>query len=103
MIPATEGKEPDYIQDEDLLSLDEMRGAMKDLNKAALTNVEKATVAGCLKEIELLKKMVAESNENNNKLVGLYSTMRNEFQVFKTNHAASLTMRVNGGSTTPED
>lgn len=102
-IGATTGKEPDYIEDEDLLSLDEMRGTMKEITAAALTNSEKATVRGVMNEMQVLKEMMALQDEQNNRLVNLYSTLRNEFDVFKANYAASLNLKVAGGSTTPED
>lgn len=102
-IGATTGDEPDYVDDEDLLSLDEMRGAMKDITAAALTNSEKATVRGVMSEMQVLKEMMAEQDEQNNRLVNLYSTLRNELDTLKASHAASLNLRVNGGSTTPED
>jgi len=102
-IGATNGKEPDHIEDEDLLSLDEMRGAMKDITAAALTNSEKATVRGVMSEMQVLKEMMAKQDEQNNRLVNLYSTLRNEFDTFKMTHAASLNVRINGGSTSPED
>lgn len=102
-VGATTGKEPDHIDDEDLLSLDEMRGTMKDIKAAALTNSEKATVRGVMNEMQAIKKMMAEQDEQNNRLVNLYSTMRGEFDAFKANYAASLNLKVAGGSTTPED
>lgn len=102
-IGATTGKEPDHIDDDDLLSLDEMRGAMKEISAAALTNSEKATVRGVMNEMQVIKAMMAQQDEQNNRLVNLYSTLRNEFDTFKANHAASLNLRINGGSTTPED
>lgn len=102
-IGATTGKEPDHVDDEDLLSLDEMRGAMKEFNAAALTRVEKATVQGCLDELEKVKMMMAEIVEQNNRLVGLYGTMKNEFAQFQQQRIKELTVRVNTGSTTPED
>jgi len=100
---ATTGKEPDHIEDEDLLSLEEMRGTMQDIKAAALTNSEKATVRGVLNEMEVLKDMMAKQDEQNNRLVNLYSTLRGEFDAFKVNYAASLNLKVAGGSTTPED
>lgn len=102
-IGATSGKEPDHVDDGDLLSLDEMRGAMKELNAAELTNRERATVRGLMDEVAALKKMCHETIENNNKLINLYQTFRNEFNQFKAMHAASLSLRLGGGSTTPED
>lgn len=102
-IGATAGKEPDHIDDADLLSLDEMRGAMKDFNKAALTNVERATVQGLLEEVNGLKALCHETIEQNNRLVGLYQTLRNEFNQFRSLHAATLSIALNGGSTAPDD
>jgi len=102
-IGATTGKEPDHVDDEDLLSLDEMRGAMKDITAAALTNSEKATVCGVMSEMKALKAIMAKQDEQHARLVNLYSTLRNEFNTFKANHAASLNVRINGGSTSPED
>jgi hypothetical protein len=102
-IGATSGKEPDHIDDEDLLSVEEMRGTMRDIQAASLTNVEKATVSGVLREMEILKQMLADSDKQMNHLVGLYGTLKNEFNTFRENYVASLNLRVNSGSTTPED
>lgn len=103
MIGATEGKEPDHVQDEDLASLDELRGTMKAISAAALTTGERATVQGLHDEMQILKAMLLETSEQNNHLVNLYQTLKAEFNVFRANHTASLNLRVNSGSTTPED
>jgi hypothetical protein len=102
-VGATTGKEPDHVADEDLLSVDQMRGAMKEISAAALTNIEKATVAGCIAEVAALKAMMLEYAEQNNRLVNLYSTMKAEFEQFKALHAASMSVGIAGGSTTKED
>lgn len=102
-IGNTTGKEPDPIQDEDLMSLDEMRGAMKDLGAAALTRVERATVNGVLIELDLVKQQMLKDEEQMNRLVGLYMTLKSEFAEFRAMHARSMSVRINGGSTTPED
>lgn len=102
-VGTTTGDEPDYVEDADLLSLDELRGTMKDIHAAKLSNAERSTIRGYLDEMKIVKDMLAELTEQNNRLVGLYGTMRAEFEVFKANHAASLSLKINGGSTTPED
>ena len=102
-IGPTTGKEPDHVADEDLMTLDEMRGVVKDIHAAALTNAEKATVRGVMSEMAVLKKRLLETDEQTNRLINLYQTLRGEFEVFKTNYVVALNMKVAGGSTTPED
>lgn len=99
-IGATTGKEPDHVDDADLLSLDEMREAMKDLSAAALTNVERATVRGVLVELDIVKGMMGELEAQNARLVNLYTGMKNEFDQFRAQRAMELISR-GGGSTTP--
>ena len=43
-IGATSGKEPDHVADEDLRTPEQLRGDMKRIAAAALTNSEKASV-----------------------------------------------------------
>lgn len=99
-IGATEGKEPDHIDDADLLSLDDMRGAVKDLTEARLSQVERATVQGVLDEMEILKQMRAEDIEQMNRIVNLYEGLRKEFDQFRNQRVLELQSR-GGGSTTP--
>ena len=103
MIGATTGKEPDHIEDGDLKSLDEMRGAMKDLHKAKLSLNEKATVEGVQTEITVLKQQLEMTHEQMRRLIGMYSTLRNEFDTFQQQRIKELNVKVNHGSTTPED
>lgn len=102
-VNATTGHEPDYIEDEDLLSLDEMRGAMKDIIKGKKTLNQQATVAGCLQEMDILKQKLDNCYEKLSRMTALYQTLSNEFTQFKQQRALELNMKVNGGSTTPED
>ena len=102
-VGATTGKEPDYIEDEDLATLDELRGDMKAINKARMSMAEKATVVGIRKEMQEVKRQLSEISEQNNRLVNLYQIVRNELDQLKQQRAIELTMRVNNGSTTPED
>ncbi len=102
-IGTTVGKEPDHVQDEDLKTLDELRGVMKDIDKAKLSMGEKATVQGVATEIEVLKQQLEMTHEQMRRLIGMYSNLTNEFQQFKTQRVTELQSWVAGGSTTPED
>ena len=103
MIGATTGKEPDHIEDGDLKSMDELRGAMKDISKAEMTLRQKATVEGVMAEIKVLKQQLEMTHEQMRRLIGMYQTLQNEFTQFRGQWYKELTVRVNGGSTTPED
>lgn len=102
-IGATTGKEPDYIQDDDLMTLDQMRGAMKDLTKAKMSLNEKATIEGLHTEVQVLKQQLEITHEQIRRLIGMYGTLRNEFNIFQQQRIKELNLKVNGGSTTPED
>jgi archaellum component FlaC len=104
-IGATEGKEPDHISDEDIsmLSLDDMRGAYKDMHDAKLSLNEKASVEGVMTEIQVLKQQLEMTHEQIRSLIGIYGTMAEEFTNFKEQRIAELQMKVNNGSTSPED
>jgi hypothetical protein len=102
-IGATSGKEPDHIADEDLKSLDELRGAMQMMHKAKLSLNEKATVDGVQTEISVLKQQLEMTHEQMRRLIGMYQTLRHEFDQFQAQRIKELNVRVNGGSTSPED
>lgn len=102
-IGATTGKEPDYIEDGDLKSLDEMRGAMKDMHKAKLSLNEKATVEGVMTEIQVLKQQLEMTHEQMRSLLAIYQNLSAEFAQYKEQRIKELNVRVNGGSTTPGD
>lgn len=102
-IGATVGKEPDFIEDGDLKSLDELRGAMKDMHKAKLSLNEKATVEGVQSEVKVVKQQLEMTHEQLRRLIGMYTTLRGEFDSFQAQRVRELTMKVNNGSTTRED
>jgi hypothetical protein len=104
-IGATEGKEPDHISDEDIsmLSLDDMRGAYKDMHKAKLSLNEKATVEGVMTEISILKQQLEMTHEQMRSLIGIYGNLAAEFEQYKRQRIAELQMKVNGGSTSPDE
>ena len=103
MIGATEGKEPDHIQDEDLRTPEQLRGDMKEINKAKMTMVEKATVQGVMTEIQVMKQQMEMQAEQMNRLIGMYQTLQGEFDQYKQQRVVELNMKVNNGSTSPED
>lgn len=102
-IGATAGKEPDFIEDGDLKSLDELRGAMKDMQKAKLSLNERATVEGVATEIQVLKQQLEMTHEQMRRLIGMYATLQGEFTQWKEQRVIELGSWVAGGSTTPED
>ncbi|WP_455363599.1 hypothetical protein [[Eubacterium] cellulosolvens] len=83
----------------------ELRGAMQDVAKAKLSMGEIATVQGLLNEQKILRQMVDDVCAQNNHLVNLYSTLRNELDDFRKqwNIERMSWIARNGGSTTPED
>lgn len=102
-IGATTGKEPDHVEDGDLKTLDELRGAMKDMHKAKLSLNQKATVEGCLVEVAVVKQQLEMTHEQIRRLIGMYQTLASEFEQYRQQRIKELNVRVNGGSTTPED
>lgn len=82
----------------------ELRGSMQDVHKAKLTMGEQATVKGVMVEMKVLKSLVDDALDQNNKLIALYQTMRGEFDQYKQQRAIELqSWLAKGGSTTPED
>jgi len=90
--------------EEDRKTEAELRGQMKDIAKAKATMGELATFESMREEMAVLKSLVDDAMEQNNKLVALYSTMRGEFDQYKQQRVIELqSWLANGGSTTPED
>lgn len=102
-IGATTGKEPDYVADGDLRTLDQLRGEMKHIKDAKLSMGEMATVKGVQTEIEVLKQSLEMTHEQLRRLIGMYQTIAAEFQQFREMRVTELNLKVNGGSTTPSD
>ena len=102
-IGATTGKEPDHVEDGDLMSLDQMRGAMKDLHKAKLSLNQKASVEGCMAEISVVKQQLEMTAEQLRRLIGMYQTLSDQFEQYRQQRVVELQSWVDGGSTTPED
>jgi hypothetical protein len=102
-IGATVGDEPDYVEDGDLKTVEELRGAYQDMHKAKLSLNEKATVEGVLAEIQVVKQQIKMQSEQMNRLIGMYGTLQRQFDQYNAQRVKELNVRVNGGSTTPED
>lgn len=103
MIGATSGKEPDHIEDGDLRTPDQLRGDMKAIHNAKLSLNEKATVEGVMTEISVVKQQLEMTHEQLRRLIGMYQTLQAEFDQYKQQRVKELNVKVNGGSTTPED
>lgn len=104
MIGATTGDKPNHVADEDLKTLDELRGAMQDLDTARLSLNEKATVEGVMRNQDVLRQQLEMTHEQLRRLIGMYATMRAEFDQFKLQRIIELqSWLATGGSTTPED
>jgi len=102
-IGATNGKEPDHIDDGDLKTLDELRGAWKDMHKAKLSLNQAATVEGVMTELSVVRQQLEMTHEQLRRLIGMYQTLKVEFDQYRLQRITDLNVRVNGGSTTPED
>ncbi len=102
-IGVTTGDKPDFVDDGDLKTLDELRGAMQDLTKAKMSLNEKATVQGLTQTVNVLRQQMEMSHEQMRRLIGMYQTLTNEFDQFKAQRVIELQSWVAGGSTTPED
>lgn len=96
-------KEPNDFSDIELMSLDQMRGAMKDLKESKLSLAEKGTVAGVITELNVVRQQLEMTHEQLRRLIGMYQTLQGEFDVYKKQRIAELQMKVNNGSTTFED
>jgi hypothetical protein len=89
--------------EEDWKTPAELRGAMQDVAQAKLTMGELATVKGIQAEMKMMKQQMDDLMENNNRLVGLISTLQGQFQQYEKQRAIELTSWIAGRGTTPED
>lgn len=82
----------------------ELRGAMQDIANARHSVGEVATIKGLQAEMKVLRQLLDDCLEQNNKLVSLYGTLRGEFEQYRAQRAVELqSWLARGGSTTPED
>ena len=90
-------------QDEDLRTPDQLRGDMKQIADAKKTMGELATINGIRQEITVLKQQMETTHEQMRRLIGMYQTLTGQFEQFQEQRIKELNVRVNHGSTTPED
>ena len=102
-IGATEGKEPDFVGNGDLKTVEELRAAYKDMHKAKLSLNERASISSVMTEIGVVKQQLETTQEQLRRLIGLYGTLQQQFQDYEAARHRELGLRVGGGSTTPED
>lgn len=89
--------------DEDPRTPDQLRGDMERINKAKMSIGEKATVEGIRNEMSVVKQQLEMTHEQMRRLIGMYQTLQGEFDQFKQQRIIELNMKVNHGSTSPED
>lgn len=75
----------------------------KEEIEKALGRRDKATLDGCLRELDIVKQKLDNCYEKLARMTGLYGTLQNQFQQFEMQRARELTLKVAGGSTTPSD
>lgn len=90
-------------QDEDFRTADQLRGDMREINKAKMSLGEHATVEGIRKEISVVKQQLDMAHEQMRTLISIYQTLQNEFTEYKEQRIRELNVRINHGSTTAED
>lgn len=83
----------------------ELRGEMQAIASAKKTMGELATIEGVMAENKMMRAMMDDLCEQNNRLIGMYSTLRNELDDFRKqwNIERQSWLAKRGGSTTPED
>ena len=83
----------------------ELRGEMKTIAAAKKSMGELATIKGIAEEAKMLRQMMDDLCEQNNRLIGLYATLRAELDGFRKqwNIERQSWLAKRGGSTTPED
>jgi hypothetical protein len=82
----------------------ELRGAMQDVAKAKMSIGEMATTKGLMNEMKILRALVDDVCNQNNKLVGMVMTLEQKFENYQKQRAIELqSWLAKGGSTTPED
>jgi hypothetical protein len=105
-VGATEGKEPDHISDDDVekFTLDDIRGALKEIIKAKLSLNEKATVEGCIVAVDVVKQQIEMQAEQMNRIIGMIQTLETQFEQYRAQRVIELqSWLAKGGGTTPED
>lgn len=54
-------------------------------------------------DMAVLKQQMEMTHEQLRRMIGMYQTLQNEFTQYKEQRIKELNVRVNGGSTSPED
>lgn len=83
----------------------ELRGEMQTIATAKKSMGEIATIKSLMEEQVLLRSMVDDLSAQNERLIGMYQTLRGELNQFRQqwNIERQSWLARRGGSTTPED
>lgn len=71
----------------------------KEVIEKKLTKMERATVQGCLNEMEILKQKMEHCYEKLDRMTALYQTNLNELQTLRVQYAKLANVRINHGPT----
>jgi hypothetical protein len=82
----------------------ELRGDMRVIADARKSMGEIATIQGIHEENVVLRSMMDDLSEQNERLIGMYQTLKGELDLFRQQwNIERQSWLANGGSTTPED
>lgn len=81
-----------------IAATDEDPIAREEIEKK-MTSFEKATLRGCLQELDIVKQKLTHCYEKLDRLQGIWATNNQELQVLRAQYAALANVRVNGGPT----
>lgn len=82
---------------------DEYDPIPREVIEARLSKVERATVTGCLQELDIVKQKLENCYEKLGRMTALYQGLQNQFQQFQVQRVKELNLRVNNGPTVIED
>ena len=75
----------------------------KEEVEKALGRRDKATLDGCLQELNIVKQKLENCYEKLDRLTGIWGTTQNQLQQLQTQYAKLANVRINGGPTKRDD
>ncbi len=75
----------------------------REVIEKKLTKMERATVSGCLREMDILKQKLELCYEKLSRMTNLYQMQQRDFAEFKAQRMKELQMKINHGPTVVEN
>lgn len=75
---------------------------LKEEIERKLTKMERATVKGCLQELDIVKQKLENCYDKLDRLQGIWATNNEELKTLRAQYATLANVRVNGGPTKSE-